>query len=74
MPIADPLHFTKNIRGKLIDDDVAVTLCRSDTDDKACTVNARLLEEHLNLGQALTDVSQDWSHEGYICYQDFYLG
>ena len=74
MPIADPLHFTKNIRGKLIDHDVAVTLCRSDTDDKACTVNARLLEEHLNLGQALTDVSQDWSHEGYICYQDFYLG
>ena len=58
MPIADPLHFAKNIRGKLVDHDVAIALSRSENGNTARTTNAMLLEEHLKLGQALTDISQ----------------
>lgn len=53
MPIADPLHFAKNLRGKLIDHNVAVV----NSKDLVFT-NAARLEKHLRLGPALTDTGQ----------------
>ena len=56
MPIADPLHFAKNLRGRILDHDVAVTLNFAE-DSFPCTTNARQLESILRLGDPLTDTS-----------------
>ena len=56
MPIADPLHFAKNVRGKLLDHDVVVT--NADNVDQLVLCNATRLEKYLKLGPALTDSSQ----------------
>ena len=56
MPIADPLHFAKNIRGKLIDHDVVVI--NADHADQLVFLNSQHLEQCLELGLALTDKSQ----------------
>lgn len=53
MPIADPLHFTKNIRGKLLDHEVAVV----DNDDLIMLVNMEMLAKVLDLGDAIMDHS-----------------
>ena len=58
MPIADPLHFAKNLRGRILDHKVAVTLARDTTDSFAHTTSAEELESVLGLGDPLTDVSQ----------------
>lgn len=50
IPIADPLHFGKNIRGKLLDHDVAVV-------QGGKFVNAEQLQQILELGDALLDTS-----------------
>ena len=53
MPIADPLHFAKNMRGKLIDHNVAVIAA-----DELVLTNAQRLEQRLKLGLSLTDTGQ----------------
>ena len=53
MPISDPLHLAKNIRGKLLDHPVAVV-----TDAVNVSVTATLLEDVLHLGSALTDTTR----------------
>ena len=53
MPIADPLHFTKNIRGKLLDHEVAVV----DNDVLIMLVNMEMLASVLDLGDAINDHS-----------------
>ena len=58
MPISDPLHFTKNIRGRLLDHDVAVTLGSNEGGSFAYSINAMQLEEILQLRDPLTDASQ----------------
>ena len=50
MPVADPLHFGKNIRGKLLDHNVAVVR------DGQYTNRARL-QEILRLGDVLSDTT-----------------
>ena len=47
MPISDPLHFTKNIRGRLLDHDVAVTLGSNEGGSFAYSINAMQLDEIL---------------------------
>ena len=42
MPIADPLHFSKNLRGKILDHDVAVVL---GDDNEAEITNAHLIKD-----------------------------
>lgn len=54
MPIADPLHFGKNIRGKLLDHDVAVVSIGS----TFLATNATMLQRALKLGETLEDKSQ----------------
>ena len=54
MPIADPLHFAKNLRGNLIDHRVALV----DSEVIVLLVDAATLEKVLKLGDALTDRSQ----------------
>ena len=54
MPLSDPLHFAKNMRGKIIDHEVALV----DDDTLILLVNAGALEKALKLGDALTDRSQ----------------
>ena len=51
MPISDPLHFAKNLRGKLIDHDVAVAY----NDGDVALVNGNSLQEVLKLGPVLDD-------------------
>ena len=58
MPIADPLHFAKNLRGRILDHEVAVTLARDAVKPFAYTTSAKELEAVLCLGDPLTDVSQ----------------
>ena len=53
LPIADPLHFAKNLRGKLIDHNVAVV-----NDKVIHFVSGRELQSVLALGPALDDKSQ----------------
>ena len=62
IPVSDPLHLAKNIRGKLLDHPVAVI-----TDSVNGPVSATLLEEVLHLGPALTDKS------GIGRMRDFYV-
>ena len=50
MPVADPLHFGKNIRGKLLDHNVAVVRDGQYT-------NTSRLQESLKLGDVLSDSS-----------------
>ena len=64
MPIADPLHFSKNLRGKILDHDVAVVL---GDDNQAEVTNAQLINEVLDVGSALDDCS----HLGRM--RDFYV-
>ena len=54
MPVADPLHFGKNVRGKLLDHDVAVLA----TEKEFLSTNASTLESILRLGDTLQDKSQ----------------
>lgn len=54
MPIPDPLHFTKNIRGKLIDHKLAIV----DSDVLVLLVELDSLKKVLDLGDALDDHSQ----------------
>ena len=54
IPIADPLHFGKNLRGKLLNHNV-VSLAR---EGEACFTTAETLERILQLGDTLTDRSQ----------------
>ena len=58
MPIADPLHFAKNLRGRILDHQVAVTLARDTPQPFAYTTSAKELESVLCLGDPLTDISQ----------------
>ena len=53
LPISDPLHFTKNIRGKLLDHNVAVV----EHDGVVEYVNAVRLQSILGLGSVLGDRS-----------------
>ena len=64
MPIADPLHFSKNLRGKILDHDVAVVL---GDDNEVEITNAHLLKDLLDVGPALDDCS----HLGRM--RDFYV-
>ena len=52
MPIADPLHFAKNLRGKLLDHFVAVM-----KDKELLLTSASLLSNVIDLGQVLNDTS-----------------
>ena len=61
MPIADPLHFAKNMRGKILDHSLAVVF----TEDPKL-VNAATLQSVLHLGLTLADKS----HLGRM--RDFY--
>ena len=54
MPIADPLHFAKNIRGRIIDHRVALV----DHSDIIALVELEPLQRILKLGDALDDHSQ----------------
>ena len=54
MPIADPLHFGKNMRGKLLDHFVAVV----DSDCIIHFVDREYLQKSLNLKDTLDDLSQ----------------
>lgn len=54
MPIADPLHFAKNFRAKLLLHDVAVT---NSTDSEMVFINAEHLQKFLHLGQSLSDAT-----------------
>lgn len=54
IPIADPLHFGKNMRGKLLDHKVAVI----ENGEHMRTTSAAHLEQYLKLGDVLTDTSQ----------------
>ena len=58
MPISDPLHFAKNLRGRLLDHHVAVTLGMNEKGPFAYTTTAKELEDLLHVGDPLTDVSQ----------------
>lgn len=53
MPIADPLHFAKNIRGKILDHDVAVV----DSESVIMLVNKKDVQGVLKLKDALDDTS-----------------
>ena len=53
MPISDPLHFSKNLRGRIIDHNVAVVA----TDELEFT-NTALLKSVLGPGPVLEDVSR----------------
>ena len=53
MPISDPLHFTKNVRGKLLDHDIAVVDA-----EKLVFVNAEKINKYLEISPALTDKGQ----------------
>ena len=63
IPIADPLHFGKNMRGKLLDHDVAII----ENGDRTVTTNAENLCRFLKLGDTLTDTS----HIGRM--RDYYV-
>lgn len=52
IPVSDPLHFGKNMRGKLLDHNIVATLA-----SQKCAVNADTLQRILNLGDTLTDKS-----------------
>ena len=52
MPIADPLHFAKNLRGKLLDHKIAVIGER-----EFLSTTAKALNEVLDLGMVLLDIS-----------------
>ena len=54
MPIADPLHFGKNLRGKLLDHNVAVVL----NDGEPSITNASILQGALQIGSTLDDHTQ----------------
>lgn len=54
MPIADPLHFAKNIRGRLLDHRIALV----DHSDIIPLVDLEPLQRILKLGDALEDHSQ----------------
>ena len=54
MPIADPLHFGKNMRGKLIDHYVSVV----DSDSVILLVDRDYLQKSLHLKDTLDDLSQ----------------
>ena len=54
MPIADPLHFGKNMRGKLIDHYVSVV----DSDSVILLVDRNYLQKSLHLKDTLDDLSQ----------------
>ena len=54
MSIPDPLHFAKNIRGKIIDHNIALV----DHDDLILLVNVDMLIKVLDLGEVLSDRSQ----------------
>ena len=58
MPISDPLHFAKNLRGRLLDHQVAITLGNGEKGPFPYTTTAKQLEDLLHLGDTLTDVSQ----------------
>ena len=53
MPISDPLHFAKNLRGKLLDHKIVVVDSETLTFTDAASIN-----KYLQVGQALTDVGQ----------------
>lgn len=55
IPISDPLHLAKNLRGKFLDHDVVMTLASG---GGLLSVTAHSLEQILKLGLALTDSSQ----------------
>ena len=63
IPIADPLHFGKNMRGKLLDHNVATI----ENGDRTVTTNAENLCLFLKLGDTLTDTS----HIGRM--RDYYV-
>ena len=63
IPVADPLHFGKNFRGKLLDYNIAVVENGSSTHQ----TNAAEIETCLKLGAPLTDVS----HLGRM--RDYYV-
>ena len=63
IPIADPLHFGKNFRGKLLDHNIAVV----ENNTLTRVTNAAEIESCLNLGAPLTDVS----HIGRM--RDYYV-
>ena len=54
MPISDPLHFAKNMRGKIIDHYVALV----DSEVMVSLVDRETLEKILKLGDVLNDLSQ----------------
>ena len=54
MPISDPLHFAKNMRGKIIDHCVALV----DSEIMVSLVDRISLEKILELGDVLNDLSQ----------------
>ena len=56
IPISDPLHFGKNVRGKLLDHNVVAMPLNKDGAWEG--TNAESLEPILNLGETLTDKSQ----------------
>ena len=64
MSTADPLHFAKTLRGKILDHNMAVGLGE---DNQAEVTNAQLKNEVLNFGSAL----DDGSHPGTM--RDFYV-
>ena len=52
IPVSDPLHFGKNMRGKLLDHKIVVTAA-----GQKCPVNADALQNMLHLGDTLSDKS-----------------
>ena len=57
IPISDPLHSAKNLRGKLLDHNVVVRI-DDDPANELPSVTADSLEKILKLGLSLTDSSQ----------------
>ena len=70
IPIADPLHFGKNMRGKLLDHKVAVI----ENGQPIRTTSAAHLEQYLKLGDTLTDTSQIGRMRDYYLTKLFTLG
>ena len=58
IPISDPLHLAKNLRGKLLDHNVVVRIDDDDPVNELPSVTADSLEKILKLGLSLTDSSQ----------------
>ena len=55
IPIADPLHVFKNMRARLLNHEIAVTLKNQ---EEPAIINITLIKKVLNLGPVLDDVSQ----------------